>query len=379
MLPLRVFALLLPATLALSSCTQPPVPAQVRPAMVVRAGGGSAGLATFAGEVRAREEPLLAFRIGGKMTRRLVDTGAHVEAGQLLAELDAGDVLLAATAARAQVASAQADLALAQSEMQRYRQLADQQLVARSQYDSRLAAFHVAQSRLGQVQAQSASAGNQAGYAQLRSPRSGVIAQRFAEAGQVVAAGQPVFELAVDGDREVLISVSEHDIGQFTVGRPLAIELWSAPGSRFEGRLREIAPAADPQTRTYLARVSFTSADVPITLGQSARVFAQTPGISPVQVPLSALTQRGGRPAVWVVDPRSSRVRLTAITTGAYGEDGVPVLSGLRANEWVVAAGAHLLIEGEKIQPIDRDNRPVMIDGASGVAGADSASTRSGQ
>ncbi len=361
MLATRAFTLLLPAALALASCSPPPITTQIRPAMVLRAGSGAAGVTTFAGEVRAREEPMLAFRIGGKMTRRLVDAGAHVVAGQLLAELDAGDVRLGADAAQAQLASAQADLALARSELQRYRQLADQQLVARSLYDSRVAAFHVAQSRVSQARAQSATAGNQAGYARLRSPRAGVIAQRLAEAGQVIAPGQPVFELAVDGDREVAISVPEQDIGQFTLGRPLAIEMWSAPGVRFPGRLRELSPAADPQTRTYLARVSFTSSNQPIALGQSARVFAQAPGAAPVQVPLSALTQRQGRPAVWVVDPRTSRVRLTAITTGAYGEDGVPVLSGLRPDDWVVAAGAHLLLDGEKIQPIDRDNRPVAL------------------
>ena len=349
--------------LSLAACGGEPPPEKVRPALVVQASSGELGYEAFAGEVHAREEPQLAFRIAGKMSRRLVDAGARVKTGQALAELDPADVRLQSEGDRAALAAAQADFALAQSELQRYKNLVDKQLVSQSLYDNRVAALRAAESRVRQARAQDSAAGNQVGYAVLRAPSAGVIAQRLAEAGQVVAAGQAVFVLAVDGEREVLISVPEKSISRFPVGRDLAVELWAEPGKRFPGKLREISPAADAQTRTFSARVGFESAGAAVELGQSARVYAQTSTGSGMRLPLSALTQSKGRAAVWVVDPTTSTLRLTPIRTGAFGEDGVPVLSGLKPTDWVVAAGAHLVLEGEKIAPIDRDNRPVRLVG----------------
>jgi multidrug efflux system membrane fusion protein len=329
--------------------------------MVARPLGGEAALEAYAGEVHAREEPTLSFRIAGKIARRLVDAGSRVHAGDALAELDPADARLASESARAALVSAESELALAQAELKRYQSLADRQLVSRSLYDARVAQLRAAEARVRQARANSASSGNQLGYAVLRAPRDGVISQRLAEAGQVVAAGQPVFVLAADGGREVAISVPEQGRERFAVGRELAVELWTKPGQRFPATVRELSPSADPVTRTFAARVAFSAPPEDIELGQSARVYARVDGDTRLRVPLSALTQRNGQPAVWVVDPRSHAVHLRRITVGAYGEDGVPVLSGLRADEWIVAAGAHLLLEGERIAPIDRDNRPAPV------------------
>lgn len=355
---------------ALGACSEDKPAPTVRPALVVQPGSGELGYEAYAGEVHAREEPQLAFRIAGKIARRMVDTGARVRAGQPLAELDAADVGLQSEASDAQLASARSDLALAQAELKRYRELVDRQLVSRSLYDTRVASMRAAEARVRQARAQSAASGNQVGYAVLRAPRDGVISQRLAEAGQVVAAGQAVFVLAIDGEREVMISVPEQSIARFHLGRDLAVELWADPGKRFPGKLRELSPAADPLTRTYAARVAFTSEGTPVELGQSARVYAQTAANSGMSLPLSSLTQSAGRPAVWVVDPSSRKVHLTTVTIGAYSESGVPVLSGLRPTDWVVAAGAHLLIEGEAVLPIDRDNRPVRVAGGAGSVAA---------
>jgi multidrug efflux system membrane fusion protein len=363
--PRRRFLLPISASLlVLAACSAAPPEPSIRPALVTQASGGDLAYEAYAGEVHAREEPQLAFRIGGKIARRLVDAGAQVKAGQALAELDASDVNLQSEAVRAQLASAQSDLSLAKSELDRYKNLADQQLVSRSLYDTRLAAYQAAQSRVRQARAQSSASGNQVAYAVLRAPKNGVIAQRLAEAGQVVAAGQPVFVLAVEGEREVAISVPEQRMTNFEVGRDLAVELWAEPGKRFPGKVRELSPSADPLTRTYAARVTFKSEGSAVELGQSARVYAQALVNSGMSLPLSALSQIGGKPAVWVVDPQTKKVHLTPIVIGAYSEDGVPVLSGLKATDWVVAAGAHLLLEGEQIAPIDRNNRPVALDGS---------------
>lgn len=332
-----------------------------RPAWVVQASTQGAAPTAYAGEVRARFEPALAFRIGGKISKRFVDVGARVKKNQPLAELDASDVALQRDAAQAQLSSAEADLALATSELERYRDLVDQQLVSRSLYDARVSQHEAAQARVRQARAQADVSVNQAGYAVLRAPASGVIAQRLAEAGQVVAAGQTVFVLAEDGEREVAISVPERDARDFSVGRPLAVELWSRPGERFPGALREISPSADPQARTFAAWVSFEPGDTPVDLGQSARVYANGGDQPVVTVPLSAVHEKDGGAAVWVVDPAASKVNLQPVVLGAYGEDRVPVREGLAAGDWVVAAGVHLLLEGQRITPIDDQNRPVEL------------------
>jgi multidrug efflux system membrane fusion protein len=334
-----------------------------RPVLVVHPGGdASPALSAFAGEVRAREESPLSFRIGGQLVKRFVDAGDRVKRGDVLAELDPGDQRLQVQAAQAQASAAEAELARATADRSRYALLADQQLVSRSVLDAQNAAHAAAAGQARAARAQLDVARNQAEYARLRAPRDGVVATRSAEAGQTVTAGQVVFTLAGDAGREVAISLPESRIRDFVVGQPVLVELWSAPGERLPGRIREISAAADPQARTYAARIALDAAAArQVDLGQSARVYVQTTRAgqaTTLRLPLSAL-QRGanGATGVWVV--RGGKLHLAPVRVGAFGEDSVPVLSGLAANDWVVAAGGHLLREGQAVAPVDRDNRPV--------------------
>lgn len=349
--------------LVLVACGGDDKPADApRTVLVVQPGNLAAeGVAAFAGEIHARQESALSFRLGGNLLRRLVDAGDQVRRGQVLAELDPGDQALQANAARAQLAAAEADLARVRGDLARYKKLVDQQLVSRSTYDAQLAAYKAAEGQVNAARAQAAVAGNQADYTRLRAPRDGVVATRQAEAGQVVAAGQTIFTLAGDSGREVAISLPESRIRDFQTGQPAMVELWSAPGQQLQGRIREIAAAADPQTRTYAARVALEGdAEAEVALGQSARVYiVDAKSGSGLRVPLAAV-QRGtnGASSLWVVDDKG-QVRQCSVQLGAFGEDTVPVLSGLRANEWVVAGGGHLLREGEAVKAVDRRNRPV--------------------
>ena len=173
-----------------------------------------------------------------------------------------------------------------------------------------------------------------------------------------------MYTLAGDAGREVAIALPESRIRDVGIGQPVLVELWSAPGQRLPGRIREISPAADPQARTYAARVALDGdAANAVELGQSARVYMQARGgAAALSVPLPAV-QRGAdgkASALWVVDPVSRRVHLVPVKTGAYAEDMVPVLGGVDANAWIVAAGGHLLREGQQVAPVDRDNRPVL-------------------
>ncbi|HEY0266095.1 MAG TPA: efflux RND transporter periplasmic adaptor subunit, partial [Rhizomicrobium sp.] len=226
-----------------------------RPVLVAHPGGGAqAALSAYAGEIRAREESPLSFRVGGNLVRRDVDAGTQVKRGQVLAVLDAGDFSLQAQAAQAQLAAAEADLVRARGDRDRYAKLVADKLVSQSTFDAQNAAYKAAEGQARAARAQLDVARNQAAYSQLRAPHDGVIASRQAEAGQVVAAGQTVFTLAADDGREVAISLPEGRIRDFTVGQPVLVELWNAPGQRLPGLIREISPAADAQTRTYAAR-----------------------------------------------------------------------------------------------------------------------------
>ena len=353
-------ALLLAAVLA--GCGhQAEAPPAARPVWVVQpqAAAGGAGPA-FPGEVHARQESPLAFRVGGKLVTRRVDAGARVKQGQVLAELDPGDQALQARAAQAQLAAAEAEAARARGDLDRYARLVDQQLVSRSAYDAQKAAYEAAAGQARAARAQWDVTRNQAGYTELRAPHDGVVASREAEAGQVVAAGQTVFTLAADGGREVAIVLPEDRIGEFKVGDPATVELWSARGRRLPARIREIAPAADAQTRSYAARVALDdSVAGEVALGQSARVYlGQASASAALRVPLAAV-QRGedGQAAVWAV--RQGKAVRVPVQAGGFGQEDVPVSGALQAQDWVVAAGGHLLREGEAVAPVDRENRPV--------------------
>lgn len=363
--PARALVLAFAATFGLAACGGSDAPAvAARTVLVAHPGvAGDPGGLAFAGEVRAREESALSFRVGGKLVRRMVDVGDRVRAGQVLAELDAQDLQLQAGAAQAQLAAAQGELARAAADRARYAKLAQQQLVSRSALDAQEAAHAAAAGQAKAARANYDAARNAAGYARLTAPRDGVIALRQAEAGQVVAAGQTIFGLAADGAREVAIALPEARVRDFSVGQRAQVELWNAPGRRLPARIREISPAADAQTRTYASRVALDDPQAAADgLGQSARVFfAAARGGAALAVPLAAVQPGpGGGKALWVVDPATRRVRLVPVKLGAYAEDSVPVLDGVSATDWIVAAGGHLLRAGEPVAPVDRDNRPVL-------------------
>ena len=359
----RASPLVLPLAclLLLTACGQEAAaPAAPRPALVIQPQPTGASADSYPGEVRARFEPELAFRIGGKVSKRLVEEGQRDKADQPLAELDPQDVRLQLEANRAQMAAAEANLSLVRAERDRYQKLLDRQMVSHSQFDNAENLYRAGLARLKQAKAEFDVAGNQAEYAVLRAPQNGVIAKRQVEVGQVVAAGQTVFTLAADGEREVAIGLPEQQFARFSVGQAVSVELWSHPEQRFEGRIRELSPAADPRSRTFAARIAFTSTQAPAELGQSAKVYIAHAEHSPLSVPLSAVTAEQGQAYVWRVG-KDNRLERAPVRLGPYGADSVPVLEGLGANDWVVAAGGHVLREGQEVRPVDRSNRVVNL------------------
>lgn len=345
----------------LTACgREEPVRISISPVLVVQPQPSALASQSYPGEVRARFDPQLAFRIAGKVTRRLVDEGERVKANQPLAELDPQDVRLQLQATRAQVAAGQANLNLVRAERDRYKTLLDRQMVSRSQFDNAENLYRSGEAKLQQLKAEQDVASNQASYAVLRAPQDGVIAQRQIDVGQVVAAGQTMFTLAADGEREVLISLPEQDFTRFKLGMPVSVELWSQPGQHFSGRIRELSPSADPKSRTFAARIAFQAGKVPAELGQSARVYIPGEGASALSVPLSALSAENGATYVWRITKDNTLEQLP-VQIGPFGEKSVPVLKGLKAEDWIVAAGVHVLHPGQEVRPIDRSNRTINV------------------
>ena len=307
----------------------------------------------YSGEVRARYENDLAFRVGGKVVARYVDVGAPVARGQVLARLDPQDAQLGVEAARSQLAAAEADHALASAELDRYRDLHARKFVSQAVLDARDTTFNTTKARLEQARAQVATARNQSSYTSLVAEADGVITSVNLEPGQVVSAGQPVMRFARPDEKEIAINVPESRLAELRDAAGILISVWAAPGELYRGRIREIAPTADSATRTFAVKITVLEANGTVRLGMTANVALGDGASAPViTLPLTALTQADGKPAVWVFDPLTSKVNLRPVVVGAYREDGVVVRDGLRPGEIVVTVGVHKLLPNETVHVV---------------------------
>ena len=339
------------ATITACSRHEPPPPTPRAVIAQVVGARPAEGANVYSGEVRARHENDLAFRVGGKVVARYVDVGATVKKGAELARLDPQDAQLNVESARSQLAAAEADHALAKAELARYRDLYAKQYVSKAVLDARENAFNTTKARLEQARAQAQVARNQSSYTTLVAETDGVITAVNVEAGQVVSSGQAVLRFARPEEKEVAINVPETRLGELRDGNLVAVALWAAPDKPYVGRVREIAPNADPATRTFMAKITIVDPDVAVKLGMTANVLlGERAGAEVITLPLTALTQVDGKPAVWVVDPQTSKVNLRPVAIGAYREDGVTVRDGLRPGEVVVTAGVHKLLPGETVR-----------------------------
>jgi RND family efflux transporter MFP subunit len=355
-------ALLLFFTAMLAACSQaaPVATEDVRPVRTVTVGVSDVdAVSSYAAEVRPRFESRLAFRVAGKITQRLVDVGTTVKVGQPLARLDAQDLSLAATAAQAQVASARANFELAQSELKRVQSLADQNFVSASRIEQAQTQLRAAQAQLDAAQAQARAQGNQAAYATLVSDRAGVVTATEAEAGQVVTAGQTVVRVATisakASDSDVVFSVPEQVAHALKPGVKASVSLWSAPGKTLDAQVREVSPAADPVTRTYVVRASLEDTENIASLGATASVRINGGARQALVVPLNAVVEKDGKQAVWIVDGAVAKRVPVQVTGPAMGGNvaSVAIAQGIAPGARVITAGLHTLNEGQKVKLLE--------------------------
>jgi membrane fusion protein, multidrug efflux system len=352
----KTISLLLISVALLAGCKEEAKPVDdARPVRTITLASGTASQhAEFSGELHARQESALGFRIPGKLISRLVDIGAEVKTGTPLARIDAQDMALNAAAAKAQAESAQSQLDQLKLDLSRSQELLAKKFVSQADVDRRHTAVIAAQKQVTQAQAQQQLAQNQAGYTTLLATSDGVITATLAEPGQVLAAGQPVVQLAKAGEVEVFVDLAEARSADLIPGQKTEISLWALPGKTFSGRVREVSPAADPVSRTYRAKVTLEKPSDNIKLGMSATVrVSNTNSTSTTTLPLTAIYGSTNAQRVWLVDSSSKRVKSAPIQAqiDIQNQHSEQVqVSGLKAGDIVVTAGVHLLREGQAVK-----------------------------
>ena len=337
------------ATALLAACSAPetptPPPRPVR-AVQVSAAPGRPDTHSYAARIEARHETVLAFEVGGRVAARLAEVGDRVAAGATLARLDDSDLRLRVQDLAARLAAARAEQADAAVALQRARELRPKGFVSQAEFDSATYRDQAAAAQTDALVAQLDLARRQLAYATLKAPMAGVITARALEVGQVVGAGQAAFTLARPDELEAVFDLPEQQVADLPEG--VSVTLWAQPDQPLAAHVREVAPQAAGDSRTYRVRATLQPGGVQPALGMSATVAFAAPAAM-LAVPASAVIKRDdGQAAVWVVDGDKA-TRLRAVTLGPVQGDQVSIAGGLDTGEWVVTAGVHDLRDGQHV------------------------------
>jgi RND family efflux transporter MFP subunit len=309
----------------------------------------------FVASIRPRVETDQAFRVTGKVVRRLVETGQRVKAGQLLAILDEADLRLQKEQADAELSASRMALEQATADERRGSKLRKDGWTAQAALDRLRAAAEEARGRNHRAARAVELAGNSLDYASLRADADGVVTATFIEPGQVVAAGQAAVRIARSGELEAVVALPETFAATGAAGEA-SLYLWSDPGKSYRARLRELSPSADPTTRTFAARYTIIGADSRVALGMSATLTIKAPEAgSAASVPLTALFNQGEGPCLWKVESDGS-LTLAPVEVLRYEERTALVKGGVAEGDRIVVLGVHKLDTSQKVRPIPSDS-----------------------
>ncbi|MHC6225013.1 efflux RND transporter periplasmic adaptor subunit [Pseudomonas sp. X10] len=305
----------------------------------------------FTGVVAARVESSIGFRVAGKISERFVDVGQHVKRGQPLMRLDLSDFDLDVQNQQAAVDAAHAVLLKANADLERMQGLVDIGAISAKTFDEAQEARRSAQARWEAEKAKLGLAKNAYRYADLRADADGIVVERFADSGQVVAAGQPVVVLAQDGAREALVDLPE--TLRPAIGSQATARLYAKQDQVFTVRLRELSGSADRVTRTYRARYVLEGAPGNIPLGSTVVISIAANGAATERkVPLAGVYDRGQGPGVWIVSS-DNKVHYRSVKIARIDDEDAVVSGGVSPGERLVALGAHQLHEGQEVRPME--------------------------
>jgi RND family efflux transporter MFP subunit len=355
--------ILLAATMAIALATRRGKPPETAPTVVVALPAQQEGnvpdrALRYPVEVASRYANSMSFRVPGKLIERSVRLGDTVHKGQVVARLDPLDARKQLAAAEAAFAAADHRQTFAKQQLDRDAAQIAQNLVSRAQFEATQDAYSAASAAREQAAAQLVIARNNLEYQTLVADHDGLITSENADTGQVVASGQPVFGLAWSGDLDLLLDAAAADVGGFSVGQPASVVFPALPDQRFEARVREVSPSADPQSRTYRVKLTLNETSGAIRLGMTGDAgLAPASRALPVSsaqtftIPATALFHRGTEPAVWIVRGSDATLELRPVQVHSYRERSV-LVSGLQTGDLVVQAGVHTVYEGERVQSV---------------------------
>src|SRR6476659_1903554 len=306
---------------------------------------------SFVGTVKPRIESDLGFRVPGKVAKRLVEVGQTVEIGQPLATLDEVDLKLQAEQAEAEFRAATGVLTQAAAAEQRAKDLRAKGWTTDAQLDSSRAAAAEARARLNRAERSVELTKNSLSYANLVADTRGVVTATLIEPGQVVASGQTAIRVARFAEKEAVVAIPETLVGRAKDGTA-TVTLWSEPNRKYAAKLREIAPAADPATRTYLAKFSLPEADDKVSLGMTATLTLADAATERVaKLPLSALFSQGSNPSLYTVDDAGA-VKLQPVIVKSYESNAVVIAGGVNEGAKVVALGVQKIDPAQKVRVV---------------------------
>ena len=306
---------------------------------------------SFVGTIRPRIETDIGFRVPGKVARRLVEVGQTVDVGQPLATLDEVDLKLQAEQAEAEFSAATGVLAQAGAAEQRAKDLRAKGWTTDAQFDQSRAAADEARARLNRAERSVDLTKNSLSYATLVADSRGVVTATLIEPGQVVASGQTAIRVARFAEKEAVVAIPETLVGRAKSGTA-TVTLWSDAGRKYAAKLREIAPSADPATRTYLAKFSLPEADDKVSLGMTATLTLADAATERVaKLPLSALFSQGSNPSLYIVDD-SGAVMLKPVIVKSYESNSVVISGGVNEGAKVVALGVQKLDPAQKVRVV---------------------------
>jgi RND family efflux transporter MFP subunit len=304
---------------------------------------------SFVGTIKPRIETDMGFRVPGKVAKRLVEVGQTVEVGQPLATLDEVDLKLQAEQAEAELRAATGVLAQAGAAETRAKDLRVKGWTTDAQLDQSKAAADEARARLNRAERSVELTANSLSYATLVADTRGIVTATLIDAGQVVASGQTAIRVARFAEKEAVVAIPETLLGRAKDGRA-SVTLWSEPDKKYVAKLREIAPSADPATRTYLAKFSLPDAGDAVSLGMTATLtLADAATAQVARLPLSALFSQGGEPSLYIVDA-AGEVALRPVTVKSYESNCVVVTGGVDEGAKVVTLGVQKLDPAQKVR-----------------------------
>jgi len=340
---------------ALAGCDKPPPPPpEIRPVRTVTVEPRTIGEpASLTGHIRAQNEANLAFRIDGRLVERRVEVGALVTVGQVMARLDAENERNALRSAEAALLAAQGQSKQARSAFERQEKLLGNGFATRAQFEQAQQALQTAQAQVTSAEAQLRAARDRVGYTELTTPTAGAVTAIGAESGEVVRAGQMIVQIAPQGPRDAVFDVPAQLIRSSAKDPVVEIALTDDPTVKTTGKVREVAPQADPATRTFQIKVELQSAPEAMRLGATVTGRITLAAVATIEIPASALTEAEGKPAVWLFDRATGTVSLRAIGVLRYEPASVLVAQGLEAGAIVVTAGVHALRPGQKVRLLE--------------------------